>query len=271
MSTEQQDTFDVAQRYLLDNLATEDKGDQVGLELFELADLLKGQPALLRALTDPGRSIADRQALAKSILSGKVSDITAGLVELLAGRHWAKPVRFINTLEDMGVQAILDGARRSGVLQQVEDELFAINQLAGAERELRVQLSDIGGADDSERQRIADTLLKDRVLAPTLTLVKRAVHISGRGRIMATLRDYATKAALAHDAQLVTVATASPMTDEQLARLKSIIERQVGGEVSLAVSVDPDLIGGFRINYGDEAADSSVRSELWSAQRALTK
>ena len=270
MGSEQRANFGVARQYLEDNLTSEETGHAVGQELFELADLLKDQPSLLRAFTDPGRSSADRQALAKNLLAGKTSDVTLGLLELMTGRHWVKPARFIQTLENSGVQAILDGARRDGDLSKVEDELFAINQLAASERELRIQLSDVGDGDDDSRLGITEALLKDRVIPPTMALVKRAVQISGRGRLIATLREYATKAADAHGAQLVTVSTASPMTEEQLARLKRIISRQVGRDVSLAVSVDPDLIGGFRINYGDEAADSSVRSELGSAQRALT-
>ncbi len=271
MSAEQQTNREAARQLLLDRLSSEKMGDAVGAELFEISDLLQTQHALLRALTDPGRAPADRQALAKSLLGGKVSETTLDVLVLLAGQHWSKPATFAKALDDLGVQAILDGAKRSGDLSQVEDELFAINQLAGAERDLRIQLSDVGGADDTERQRIADMLLEGRVLPATLALVKRAIHVSGRGHIMGTLRRYGVAAADAHGAQLVTVSTASELSEEQLARLKEIIKQQVGRDVSLTVAVEPELIGGFHINYGDEAADSSIRSELGMARRQLTK
>ena len=271
MSAEQQTNQAEAQQVLLDSLSSVAVGDQVGRELFDTVDLLQEQKSLLRGLTDPGRSAADRRKLAKNIFEGKVADQTLETLELLAGQHWGKTDRFLTTLENLGVSAILDGARDEGLLSRVEDELFALNQLAGAERELRIQLSGVGGSDDTARQAIADQLLTGRVCDPTLALVKRAIHISGRGRLMQALRRCAVAAAEAKDTQLVTIATATELTDEQRERLKKIISAQVGRDVSLAITVEPDLIGGFRINYGDEAADSSIRSELGAARRELTR
>lgn len=271
MSAEQQTNQDDAQRYLLDSLGSADAGNLTGQELFEVTDLLRENDSLLRGLTDPGRSAQDRQDLAQHLFQGRVSEPTLGVLRLMAGQHWGRSNRFSTTTENLGVQAVLDGARREGLLDQVEDELFALNQLAGAERELRIQLSDVGGADDTQRQQLVDQLVAGRVCQPTLTLLKRGVHISGRGHLMSTLRRYAVAAAEAKNTQLVTVATATPLSEDQRARLKNIIIRQVGRDVSLAITVEPDLIGGFRINYGDEAADSSIRSELGTAKRVLTR
>lgn len=271
MSAEQQTNQAAAEKFLLDELGGTAVGDQVGQELFEVVDLLKEENSLLRGLTDPGRSAKDRESLATNVFAGKVTPETLGTLELLSGQHWGKTHRFLGALENLGVAAILDGALKEGLLDQVEDELFALNQLAGAERDLRIQLSDIGGSDDTQRQAIADQLLTGRVCAPTLALIKRAIHISGRGRLMQTLRKFAVAAAEAKDTQLVTIASASELSGQQVARLKKIISAQVGRDVSLAITVDPDLIGGFRINYGDEAADSSIRSELGTARRELTR
>lgn len=271
MSAEQQTNQTAAEQTLLDALTSEVLSDQAGRQLFDLADLLDQEKSLLRALTDPGRSSADRQALARNLLQDRaVTPVVNALVQL-AGQHWSRPDTFRKTVEDLGVRAILHGAKFAGELSRVEDELFALNQLASLERELRIRLSDVGGTNDEERQAITDRLLAGKVADPTLALVKRAVHISGRGRLLQTLRHFAERAAQAHNAQLVTVATATELTDAQLARLRDLIKTQVGGDVSLAVSVEPNLIGGFRINYGDEAADSSIRSELGAARRALTR
>ena len=60
------------------------------------------------------------------------------------------------------------------------------------------------------------------------------------------------------DRLFVTVATASPMTEAQVDRLRAILEKRYGVTVDLAISVDPTLIGGFRLRAGLTAIDASL-------------
>ena len=50
-----------------------------GDELLAAADVLRRQPRLRRALSDPSRSPEDRTALFRRVLTGKVGDETLGL------------------------------------------------------------------------------------------------------------------------------------------------------------------------------------------------
>lgn len=271
MSAEQRANQAEAEKTLLELLSADGAKSCAGVELFEVADLLREQPPLLRALTDAARSPADRQAFAKSFFEGKVDKKVTRIVTLLAGQHWTRPEGFADTVEYLGVRSILHCAAMNDRVSQVEDELVSLNQLVAETRKLRIGLSDIGGSTDEERVGLAEGLFEGKVLPETLLLVKQAVKVSGQGRLTGTLRDYAQRAAEAHGAQLVTVTSASELTPAQLARLEALLEEQLGRDVSLAVSVDPELVGGFRINYGDEAADASVKSELTAARRALVR
>ncbi|MDE6303664.1 MAG: F0F1 ATP synthase subunit delta, partial [Paramuribaculum sp.] len=54
--------------------------------------------------------------------------------------------------------------------------------------------------------------------------------------------------------------------------LKALITRHLGnGTMELTSTVNPDLIGGFRISIGNEVLDASVANELQQLKLALSK
>lgn len=67
---------------------------------------------------------------------------------------------------------------------------------------------------------------------------------------------------------LVTVA--APLTDQQAARLRSALERIYGKAVTLQVVLEPDVIGGIRVQVGDEVVDATVVRRLDEARRHIS-
>lgn len=99
-----------------------------------------------------------------------------------------------------------------------------------------------------------------------MRLLRRAVGSINHGRLLHNLRRYAQWAATMQDRLFVTVATASPMSEAQVSRLRGIREKRYGVTVDMAISVDPTLIGGaFRLRAGMTAIDA--RSPPGSAKR----
>lgn len=58
------------------------------------------------------------------------------------------------------------------------------------------------------------------------------------------------------------VTSAFPITDAQLGKLVTDLERKFGCRIKATVQVDPELIGGVRIALGDQVIDASVRGKL---------
>lgn len=69
----------------------------------------------------------------------------------------------------------------------------------------------------------------------------------------------------------VTVTSASPLKPEDLDRLKSMVARHLGSDVTLEFTdvVDPSLIGGFAISVGNERLDASIANELNQLRRQI--
>ena len=71
------------------------------------------------------------------------------------------------------------------------------------------------------------------------------------------------------DRLFVTVATAAPMSDAQVERLRAILSKRYGTAVDLAISIDPEVIGGFRLRAGMNAIDASLATRIAAARTAI--
>ena len=67
----------------------------------------------------------------------------------------------------------------------------------------------------------------------------------------------------ANNIYLVNVVTAAELPDEEVDRLRRLVEKHLGGaSMEFSQSIDPELIGGFVININSERLDASVSNEL---------
>lgn len=59
-----------------------------------------------------------------------------------------------------------------------------------------------------------------------------------------------------------TIESAFPLSDAQVAELKTALEKRFGKRIEATVSVDVALIGGARVTVGDTVLDGSVQAQL---------
>jgi F-type H+-transporting ATPase subunit delta len=67
------------------------------------------------------------------------------------------------------------------------------------------------------------------------------------------------------------ITSAQPLSDAQRAEIVGSLERQYGKKVEADVSVDPELLGGARVQVGDQVIHASVRDALAQLATALTR
>ena len=67
------------------------------------------------------------------------------------------------------------------------------------------------------------------------------------------------------------ITSAQPLESGQLSALVAELERRFGRKIRPQVHVDANLIGGARMQVGDEVIDGSVRGKLAAMAVALTK
>lgn len=65
------------------------------------------------------------------------------------------------------------------------------------------------------------------------------------------------------------VRTAKPMSDDQRARLESILAKSIGGDVELSEDVDDSLVGGIQLRLGSTLIDASLAAKLNAMNSAM--
>lgn len=58
------------------------------------------------------------------------------------------------------------------------------------------------------------------------------------------------------------VASAHPLTDDQVTALKQLLRQRVGRDVAVDLTVDPSLLGGLVVRIGSQMIDSSIKTRL---------
>jgi F-type H+-transporting ATPase subunit delta len=234
-------------------------------DLFAVVDALDSSVALRRALTDPTTSENARPQLVHSLLDGKVSKTAVDLVAQAATMRWAGGRSFTAALERQAVRAQLMAADNDGNLESTEDELFRFARLVEANPDLRNALSD-RAVPVEKRQELVERLLAGRATTATMALAKRAV--GARERTFAhTIEGFVTLAAAHKNRVVATVRVANPLTAEQRERLRRSLSQQVGREVAVQEIIDPGILGGIRVELGDEVIEGTVADRLEQARR----
>lgn len=234
----------------------------VASDLFSVADLVKQNPGLARALTDPARSAEDKVALAKDVFSEKTHPLAQAILNELVSGRFSSENDLSHALEDIASDGQFYWAASEGKLEQVAQELFNVTQLLQKERELRNALSDSSESRASRRAQLVQTLFAHAVSPQALTLLQRASAYPREGSLLATLRRYAQRASQLRDRKLVTVEAPQELEPAQLERLHNILRNRYGRDVDLNVSIVPSLIGGLRIHTSSHITDGTVRNAL---------
>lgn len=238
---------------------------QLGDDLFSVVSVLRAEPSLRRVATDASLAPEAKQGLVGQLFEGKIDPASLGLVKSAVGRRWTRARDLGDALERLSEVAVVKSAGSDS--GRLADELFAFGEAVNAHPDLRDALSDPARSVDDKAALVRD-LLQDQALPATVTLVQQSLAGTYR-TVGSALETYQKVASEVHGQGVATVRVARPLSDSERSRLGEALSRHYGRTIHLNVVVDPDVIGGIKVEIGDDVIDGTVASRLADAQRKL--
>jgi len=237
----------------------------LGDELFIVSQLFRGEAGLRRYATDASLTPEAKQGMVQQVSGSRIGDATLDLLTDAVGRRWTLSRDLPDVLERLSEIAVVRSAgAKAG---QVTDELFELSGIVDANPQLRDALSNPGRSVE-DKAALLDSLLDAHALPATVTLAKQALAGTYR-TFTAALTTYRRMAAETQGETVATVRVARPLAEADQQRLTALLSSQYDTTVHLNVVVDPEVLGGLRVEIGDEVIDGTIASRLDDARRRL--
>jgi F-type H+-transporting ATPase subunit delta len=181
-------------------------------------------------------------------------ELSAGIQASLAGRY---------------ASALFELASEAGFVSAVEGDLETLDEALRESPELRALIRN----PEVSREALGRVLngLGAQLNLSDLTRNFLGVLAQNRrvGELPKIIRAFRSIAAVQRGEVTAEVASAHPLSDEQLTTLEQKLRARQGRTVKLKTRVDPDLLGGLVVTIGSQRIDSSIRSRLNSLAQAM--
>lgn len=264
----------IADRESRDSLApklrdTREDAWRIGNELFTITKVLDDSIQLERALTDPSRPVADKVAVLTELLGDNVHPMTMEIMSDLVSRHWSRARDIANAVEDFGVDAMMYYADATGATLQVSVELSELHSALLNLPVVRAKLYDYQATSEARVKLFREVFSGKTLNKVTMRLAEHATCNLRRRRYLETIQWMINKLSRHMGESMVTVTTATPLKKEQIKRLVEVYSAKVGRQVHINSVVDPTVLGGMRIQVGDEVTDNTVVAQLQNLHRKV--
>ena len=175
------------------------------------------------------------------------------------------------TIAKRYAKALVDIGKEDGNLEKYGQEMADMVELLNQTPELESVLTN-PAIDSDSRQKVLDAILEKAGLSP---MVNNFLRLLMERKRIDELRNIDTVySRLTDEVKGITraeVLSATPLNDEDQARLKSVLQKMAGTDVKIEVQQEANLIGGVVARIGDLVLDGSVKTQLESLKDSLRR
>jgi F-type H+-transporting ATPase subunit delta len=172
-------------------------------------------------------------------------------------------------IADVYSRALFDAAKENGVLDRVHDELGEFADALDRDRNLQVFLFSPYFSSEEKKQGIRRIVSDaDPRLFNFLELLAERHRMPALFRIR---RSFDQMWAEENRLLPVTVTSAVELDQGLVEDIGRRIGEQTGRRVELSSSVDPNVLGGLKVQVGNMVLDATVRNRLEQLRKQVTK
>jgi F-type H+-transporting ATPase subunit delta len=166
-------------------------------------------------------------------------------------------------------EALFKAALERNALGAVADGLAFV---AAAERDEQMRWA-LGNPKVSPKQKkeLLAAVAGER-MSPELSNLLSILVDNHREVLMGSIHEQFEELKNEHEKVLrARITSAQPLTDAQRTEILGALERRYGKKIEAELDVDPQLLGGARVQVGDQVTNASVRDALAQMAAALAR
>lgn len=238
-----------------------------GESLFSAGRVVGASSQLLSALADPAASAAAKVTLVTAVFGNTVTPRALELLGSVVAERWSNHGDLLAGIEDLGLRAT---ALSAPVEVSIGAELFSFGTAVSSDAELELALASKLGRPVAKAG-LVEKLLAGKVSGQTLAIVRHLVQQPRGRRIGELLRHAAAVVADQAGTSIATITSAGALAPAQLDRLTTSLSERYGRKLSINLVIDPAVLGGVRIQIGDDVIDGSIATRLADLRLQLAR
>ena len=235
-------------------------------DFFAITDALLSSRELLVFLSDQSLGVEAKKQTLRKLFGGKVADPVYAELQRLALSRWRAADDLATATESLGIRCLITAIATDRRTRKVEAELFQLATKMKFNPEASDFLSNPNFPTELRCQML-NKVLDGKADPATALIAQRATIHPIAGRFRATVNQVVLKIAAYRNLAVAKVTSPIELTDRQTKRLEALLSQKYGQPIEANVIVDPAVIGGLRIEFGDRVIDDTVRARLYDAER----
>lgn len=225
--------------------------------LFAAARVVSSSHQLRAAIADAEADPAAKAGLLDAVFGSALTPDARGLLGVVAAQRWSRSEDVLEGIEELGLRVAAATAPEG---TELEAELFTFGRAVGSDAELELALSSKLGSNDA-KVALVDRLLTD-ASPQARTIMSQLVQEPRGRRIGELIRHAAAVVADASGFAVATVTSAAPVAPAQLQRLAAGLSAKYGRHLRINQVIDPAILGGLRVQVGDDVTDGTIAKRL---------
>lgn len=228
-----------------------------GEQLLDAGRIIGSSSQLRAALADHSVDDAAKRSIIGKLF-GSYTPVAQGVLESVAVGRWSDEDDLLAGIEELGIRAL---AASAGEGVSIEAELFEFSRAIQSNSQLELAVGSKLGSTES-KVALIESLLAGKASVQTLSIIRHLVSQPRDRRIGELLRFATTVVAAQAGMAVATVTSAAPLGSAQLDRLANGLAAQYGTGLRINHLIDSSLIGGVRVQIGDEVIDGTIATKL---------
>ena len=225
---------------------------------------------LRRTLSEGTIAPDARAGIAQRLLAGKIGEPAPHVVQFAVRQVWSAARDLQEALRRVSRTAMFLRAERSGELDDVEDQLFRFARIVDAHPDLSVILDDPTTDPTARAGAHRPAARAARAPVGDATWSTRWPGTPAAGRSRTGWRSWSSRPRERRDKLVAIVHTAAPAHRRAgLAARRARCAASTTGTSRCTSRSIPSVLGGMRVQVGDEVIDGSVAAKLEELRRRM--